>query len=450
MHPAQPATFGWLTGTAGATIANSAKLILPSRRHLKYNCGFPRGLGGSEQIAEAVAGRAGILQRGASGLAASLVSQNRKASRKRMTKLATRLPQLDGLRAVAILLVIVGHIIGYSGLARLSVLGEVASLGVDLFFVLSGFLITGILVRSKGTDRYFVNFFGRRALRIWPLYYAFLAAMYVFGVVISVPDWNFRGYNLGWYAVYAQALRYPAGIGPDPISVTWSLAIEEQFYVVWPFVVATASTSTLRRISWLIVLAAPLFRLMYLHYGLNAYIAFACRADAIALGSLVALWNLERKDPVRSSARVAGAAVALFGAATALCAVTALRQVLAHSLSSAMFAATLIFVLKGGGESARVLRWRPLRYVGEVSYCLYLVYLPTVMILRHYVPSRWALCFVSVGASLLLAEASRRHFEGPILALKDRWFAMRDRTSSAPEADSTVASSNRPQRVEAV
>jgi peptidoglycan/LPS O-acetylase OafA/YrhL len=339
--------------------------------------------------------------------------------------LSRKIAQLDGFRAVAVLLVMCGHIIGYSGIASLSIVVEIASVGVDLFFVLSGFLITGILVRSKGNDRYYINFFGRRALRIWPLYYAFLLALYIFGVVITVPDWSFQGYHFIWYAFYAQALRYPVSIGPDPISITWSLAIEEQFYLIWPIVVATASRVALRRIAWGVVIAAPLFRVFYVHQGWNPYIAFACRSDSIALGSLVALWAMEQRSIERWSPRAAYVGMSAFGVATAVCVATPLRQILGHSMTSAFFAATLIVVISGGAL-ASTLSWRPLGYLGRISYCLYLVHLPVVMILRHLLFSKAVLCLTSFALSVLIAELSRRYFEAPILRYKDRWFASTD------------------------
>lgn len=357
--------------------------------------------------------------------------------------MTSKIPQLDGLRATAVLVVMVGHIIGYSGAASLSVLSEVASLGVDLFFVLSGFLITGILIRSKGSEGYYSKFFGRRALRIWPLYYLFLLFLYVFGVLIEVRDWNFHGYHFGWYVIYAQALRYPVSIGPDPISITWSLAIEEQFYLLWPFVVAFAGLANLRRISWGIVLAAPLFRALYLHFGATPYIAFVCRADAIAFGSLVAIWVAQgdSRKQIRSDSAYVG--LAIFAIFTGICIFTPFRQVLAHSLTSAFFTLALILTLSGGWL-ARVLSVWPFRYIGSTSYCLYLVHLPVIMILRHYVQSKVSFALLSFALAIVIAELSRRYFEGPILSLKDRWFESHDQSDAAsrPSPIKTIPSSD--------
>jgi peptidoglycan/LPS O-acetylase OafA/YrhL len=113
------------------------------------------------------------------------------------------------------------------------------------------------------------------------------------------------------------------------------------------------------------------------------------------------------------------------GIATAVCVATPVRQVLGHSMTSAFFAATLIAVISGGAL-ASTLSWRPLCYLGRISYCLYLVHLPVVMILRHLILSKTALCLTSFTLSVLIAEMSRRYFEGPILRYKDRWFASTD------------------------
>jgi peptidoglycan/LPS O-acetylase OafA/YrhL len=342
-----------------------------------------------------------------------------------------QIPQLDGLRAIAVLIVMIGHAIGYSQIGSLSAFGEIASLGVDLFFVLSGFLITSILIASKGSAHYYRNFFGRRALRIWPLYYAFLLSLYIFGVVVPVPDWSFHGYHFGWYIIYSQALRYPVSIGPDPLSITWSLAIEEQFYILWPFLVALGSVASVRKIAWLIVIAAPLFRVIYLHFGLTPYIAFVCRVDAIALGSLVALWLVERGENRHISKRFAFMGLASCFLAICICVATPMRQILAHSLSSALFTFVLLLALCDK-TLVRALSLRALRYIGSVSYCLYLVHLPVIMILRHHIQSKIVFCAVSLALSVALAELSRRYFETPILRLKDRWFASTKKFSMQP------------------
>src|SRR5271155_1475527 len=138
-------------------------------------------------------------------------------------------------------------------------------MGVDLFFVLSGFLITGILVDTKQSEGYFKNFYARRCLRIWPLYYSVLFFMFVVvpllrpavgSIVVarSSPWWAYP-FFLQNFLVYHSA----SAVGP--LGVTWSVAIEEQFYMVWPVIVRCCSYPQLRYISIAAVCLSPLLRL---------------------------------------------------------------------------------------------------------------------------------------------------------------------------------------------
>ncbi|MFH0798844.1 MAG: acyltransferase [Pseudomonadota bacterium] len=143
-------------------------------------------------------------------------------------QLPSRIPELDGLRAIAVLAVMSAHA-GLPGFAR-------GGVGVYLFFVLSGFLITGILLDADKGKGYFKNFYARRALRIFPIYYmtfAFLLAL-AFLQGLKTSDWP-------WYLAYAQNYlfifkHFPPNF-PSCFNHTWSLAVEEQFYFIWPFLI---------------------------------------------------------------------------------------------------------------------------------------------------------------------------------------------------------------------
>ena len=257
-------------------------------------------------------------------------------------------------------------------------------------------------------------------------------------MVIAVPDWSFSGFHFRWYALYAQALRYPVSIGPDPISVSWSLAIEEQFYLIWPFLIAALSKRGMRRIAWAIVLVTPILRFVYLRLGASPYIAFPCRADALALGSLIAFLPPNSPAEKAKMHRYGWIGFVLSSVVLAAVVATPLRKILAHSLTSTAFASALLVVLYGT-HLARALSWTPLRYIGNISYCLYLVHLPAVMALRHYVHNRIALCGVAFGVSIGVAELSRRFFEGPILSLKDVWFGSHPKPKPSTVVASAVA-----------
>ena len=209
-----------------------------------------------------------------------------------------RVEALDGLRGFAILAVVAFHAmfldVGLLGGARpaptdvyptLALLGWC---GVDVFFVLSGFLITGILLRSKGAPGYFRNFYARRALRIFPLYYL-VVGLLLFGLGRPATS----GAEKASYLLYYQNVRY-ALVGEGSFDaarlVTWSLAIEEQFYLVWPTVVWLCSRRALVGVCIAVVVGAIALRLWLLAGGLHTtHFLTPCRLDTLAVGALLAL-----------------------------------------------------------------------------------------------------------------------------------------------------------------
>src|SRR4051812_20319548 len=163
------------------------------------------------------------------------------AGRRALNVRSKRIAQLDAVRGLAILMVIAHN------------QGVFADgwMGVDLFFVLSGFLITGILIDTRESAGYFKNFYGKRCLRIWPLYFVVIVFMFVIVPWLrpseahtvfdkSSPWW---AYPLFLQNVFVASPTSAAGA----LAVTWSLAIEEQFYFVWPWIVRYASLAAIRR-----------------------------------------------------------------------------------------------------------------------------------------------------------------------------------------------------------
>jgi len=219
----------------------------------------------------------------------------------------SRIPELDGLRGVAVLLVLFHHFVMYSGMTR-NVLAEKivqnlagsAWTGVDLFFVLSGFLITGILYDTKTQPGYFRNFYSRRALRIFPLYFGFVALSLLAAPVLLSPE---DGQQLveaqGWFWAYMTNIYIVVeGRWPDPqhLNHFWSLAIEEQFYLIWPLAVLALSRRHLVRLA-VGCMATALFLRITAPFGmsaLDAYVLLPTRMDSLAAGALVAL--LVRSD----------------------------------------------------------------------------------------------------------------------------------------------------------
>jgi len=237
------------------------------------------------------------------------------------------LPALDGVRGLAILLVLFHHLWPYewsnpitSALTRVSHAGWI---GVDLFFVLSGFLITGILIDSRGRERYFRTFIARRSLRIFPLYFLFLGI--AFGVLPAVLSWighpdpvleENRG-ALPWFLAYMSnhltLFTDPvvtSAVGSELVdglehglreflAITWSLSVEEQFYLVWPAVVLLFA-SRMQRVAIVLVLLAVASRvaafLLLYDWPHVTNMALFCRMDSLVVGAALAAW-VRHDDP---------------------------------------------------------------------------------------------------------------------------------------------------------
>ncbi len=363
-------------------------------------------------------------------------------------------PALDGLRGIAILLVLFHHYtILQPGTPRDSVIAAIPLAGwsgVDLFFVLSGFLITGILLDARGSDRYFSSFYARRTLRIFPLYYlvVFLSLVVLpwlprwHDLLVGVahgPQWPYWTYLMNFSI--AEANDFEHGV----LDVTWSLAIEEQFYVVWAAVVWMCPPAVLGWLCAGIVVASPVARLMALGAGatpIDVYVLTFYRADALAFGALVA-WLLRR------GALVGQARTGLWVGSLAIVGVIAvcwmdgeswwwgpMMQRAGYSLLALGGAGLLVGVVVSppGARWPQLLSAGWLRAFGKYSYCLYLIHLPVMRTVRAYVlgpedfgrfGSPWigqALFYVAATVpAFSLAWLSWRTFEAPILRLKDRF-----------------------------
>lgn len=353
------------------------------------------------------------------------------------------MPELDAVRGVAVLMVVIYHGFFWShplshatGFTRLLLKAtQPGWLGVELFFVLSGFLITGILVDARARPQYFRPFYVRRARRILPPYLVLLAMLLVSGVV-GLP---FATLALCFLANVAPLFGVPMQYGP-----LWSLAVEEHFYLAWPLAVRVLEPRRLAAVAWGVVLGLPLVRLLAWtrgeEGGLFLYTWFT--VDGLAMGALLALY-LRRPAATRVAvARLGGACVA---ASAALFAIGAPFGILTRSaaLGAALQytpwclgftgALTLSLVI-GTGPHRRWVQGRVLRFFGDISYGLYLVHL-LCFIAYDAALTRWvagvspadvrlgpmlARFVVAAGAATLLATLSRRSYEAWFLARQDR------------------------------
>jgi peptidoglycan/LPS O-acetylase OafA/YrhL len=204
-----------------------------------------------------------------------------------------RIPQLDAVRGLAILVVMFHNISPKYPLFHSDKLFSDGWMGVDLFFVLSGLLITGILLDTKQSAGYFKNFYVRRCLRIWPLYYSLLFFMFVVVRFLNPSEYHLVVQTSSpWWAfpLFLQNFLLPVSTNAaGPLGVTWSLAIEEQFYLVWPLVVRFCSFAQLRLLAIAELCVSPVLRYYLSLHHVDLYTNVFCRLDGLMAGALLAL-----------------------------------------------------------------------------------------------------------------------------------------------------------------
>ena len=292
------------------------------------------------------------------------------------------LPALDGLRGLAVLFVLVFHIFQVeaepnAGLPRLAykatALGQT---GVDLFFVLSGFLITGILHDTKGSDRYFRNFYGRRTVRIFPLYYGVL----IVATIVLPILLGHRVTDANPIALWTYTANMPAvfGLEPQTFGHFWTLAVEEQFYLIWPAVVFAFSRPAMMRVCVACIVGSLFVRigLVSLHLSPDGFMPG--RLDSLALGGLLAL-AARGPEGMANWRRWAGlAVVGMIAIVLPLYVMqsgshAAWLQVVKFSLFAAFYGAMLALTVSSAPTSlvGRGFNLRPLRFLGKYSYGIY-------------------------------------------------------------------------------
>ncbi len=309
-------------------------------------------------------------------------------------------PELDGIRGIAILTVMLGHFaIGFTPANRIDAavktLMQAGWAGVDLFFVLSGFLITGILLEAKGSRHYFRNFYARRILRIFPAYYAFLFLFFVVAPPLARPffDWPFDAWasSQWWFWAYISNLQilFPDWIRPEPLSHFWSLAVEEQFYLFWPAVVLLSTRRSLTRICLFFLVASIALRIWIQVAGIPptaGYRLTPARLDTLCAGALLAIcvrdpatWSWIRKWAGK------GIAVALAGLVLVSIPERSLLQTgfavqaVGYSLLALLGACLITAGIDPDRAPTRtntLLRSRPLLFLGKYSYAMYIIHFP--------------------------------------------------------------------------
>lgn len=339
-------------------------------------------------------------------------------------------PCLDGMRAIAVLLVMLHH-----SRAPLSAGGFI---GVDIFFVLSGFLITGLLLteHSRTGTIHFTQFYMRRALRLLPALFLLLALM----LILSPLFGGFRTTAIDAAIVVGYIANWTKAFGferPVFLSHCWSLSIEEQFYILWPalFLFFNSLLRTRRALLLAIVALTALSGIvrtwLYLsgHPPVRQYAGLDTRADALlvgcALAVALAVYGLPRRDSKAGKTVLVGTLIAI------PCLAAIVKFALWRSAWMQTFGFTLIPLLTAVVVAylmanplsvlTRTLEYAPLVWAGKISYGLYLFHWPIIRYMNNAGFSRWTVMAIAIPATFLIAGLSYKYIEAPALKLKERF-----------------------------
>jgi peptidoglycan/LPS O-acetylase OafA/YrhL len=332
-----------------------------------------------------------------------------------------RIVQLDGLRAIAVMAVFAQH-----------ALRAPLWMGVDLFFVLSGFLITGILLERKARGQsYFSYFYARRARRILPPYVLLLvvsSALFGFGWAHYWP----------WYAFFATNIGDALGqSGHDSLNILWSLAVEEQFYIFWPFVVLLLPERLLALVAAALIVLVPVLRAVatpWFDSYWPIYYLTPFRMDLLAAGALIAV--LVRRDRHALEPFKPAAVIFFFAALATLAWLhlhyprfratnTPLSNALLYSVSLVLCTSTVVIALQAKGLVLRILSHPVLVYIGTISYTIYLIHLTFLYAVWPLGHGRYASAAIALALTLAYASAS--------------WFLFEKRLTRGPRTKPTAA-----------
>jgi len=360
-----------------------------------------------------------------------------------------RFPELDGLRAIAILVVLFSHHLAPAPIPALQQTALAGWIGVDLFFVLSGFLIGGILLDQRTSSNYYQVFYLRRFFRIVPLY-ALLVLPGLLVLGLGLQHW-FAGSSLGsipasglWFCLFfLQNIGTVLGMSPpNYLGPTWSVAVEEQFYLLLPPVIRHIQGKKLLLILLIAIVAAPVLRgILLLVFGAPAgracYVLLPCRWDSLLMGVVAALafrqagfrtWFARHRPWIQMYA--AGSAAASL--ALLVCHPSQLDAAVAFGgytlIDSCFVCILLLALLNQSGALKGFLRRPAFKPIATISYGLYLIQSPVQAVsealLRRahfaYAPLSWTavgVAMVSLAATFLLAMVSWKIFESRFIRM---------------------------------
>ncbi len=322
-----------------------------------------------------------------------------------------KFPELDGLRGLAILMVMAYHIFNAATgrlidsqifITSLNKIARLGWAGVDIFFVLSGFLITSILLNTQNTPHYFKNFYARRILRIPPLYFLVIGVILIFLPLITPSDnvheaqasWPYFLFSLqNWLVIPSLKL----GVYPTAANPLWSLAIEEQFYLIWPMLIFFISRRKLVFLTIAILVGSLAFRLLFVQFaGMSRdtsyflYFSSITRLDGFAVGALIAT-AYQSEQWKQIFARYSWlllivvlpviAAIMIYSRNTNPLKIDYYLNTWGYGLIALAAGAMLIILTTGSNETIprRFFRNEVLSFFGKYSYAMYLLHFPILL-----------------------------------------------------------------------
>jgi peptidoglycan/LPS O-acetylase OafA/YrhL len=347
-------------------------------------------------------------------------------------KSISHVPSLDGVRAVAALMVMFFHFFqNYHPVNYFSSIIKTVSgfgqTGVSLFFVLSGFLITRILIKDKQSKNYFLNFYLRRSLRIFPLYYYYLLLVFFIVPFINhtdVPEFSKQIYHWVYLQDFAITFKWDYS-GPLHF---WSLAVEEHFYLFFPLLVYYLKENQLIYAVIIILMSSIVVRFILNAHNFEVFYFTFSRLDELSLGAVLAILELRNKLTSKSSfqyiylfALVALPTFILWGIYSKEA--NSLMQVMKYSLISVTYFCAIAFIVSAPETNfvKQALTVKPLIYIGKISYGLYVYHGLCFHNFKHIYHGNndWIIFFGSFSLAIIVSTISFYLFESHFLKFKN-------------------------------
>lgn len=339
---------------------------------------------------------------------------------------------LDGTRGIAALMVLVHHFfyfndVDYSvDMDFYREITEFGQHGVSLFFVLSGFVITRILINNRKEPNYFSNFYRRRVLRILPLYYVYLLFFYYVMPFLLNSDFANVEQQLPYY-LYSQNIVELLGIDATGPGHYWSLAIEEHFYLIWPLIIFFVPPKRLWKVIGVSIILILILRYIMLSEGLAINHFTFTRIDQLLFGTALALLEFNGFLKQKKAANyfiIVGLSVLPIAALTYYLQkhFFLTKEMLKSTLQAMFFFSIIGYLIASNVQTTvnRILSGKVLQYLGRISYGLYVWHVAALFILLEYAITGSLILdlILLIAASVMMAHLSYRYFESYFLRLK--------------------------------